>query len=108
VPTTCLVTKAYLSLIPVDGDAPHASARILQSADRVRSFRARLELVPQMLAELERKVDSAAAELALAHAQSSADREAVVRLEVALADREELRSTLRDRLSELGRVLGSA
>ena len=107
-PTTCFVSDAYLSLIPVDGDAPDATTRIRQSADRVRSFRARLELVPPALEEIERNVESAAAALARANEQASADREAVVRLEAALADREELRSTLRERLSELGRMLGSA
>jgi len=102
------VSEAYLSLIPAQVDAPDASTRIRQSTERLRSFRARLELVPPLLAELERNVESAAAELAQAHAQAAADREAVVRLEAALAEREELRSTLRDRLSELGRMLGSA
>jgi chromosome segregation ATPase len=103
-----LVSEAYLSLIPAQGDAPDASTRIRESAERVRSFRARLELVPPVLAELERNAESAAAELAHAHAQASADREAVVRLEAALAEREELRSSLRDRLAELGRMLGSS
>jgi chromosome segregation ATPase len=105
------VSEAYLSLIPAVvpamGDAPDASTRIRESADRIRSFRARLELVPQMLAELERSAASAATELAHANTQASADREAVVRLEAALAEREELRSSLRERLSELGRMLGS-
>jgi chromosome segregation ATPase len=103
-----LVSEAYLSLIPAQGDAPDAGTRIRESAERVRSLRARLELVPPALAELERQVESSAGELAHAHAQASADREAVVRLEAALAEREELRSSLRDRLAELGRMLGSA
>jgi hypothetical protein len=112
VPTTSFVSEAYLSLIPAVvpamGDAPDASTRIRESAERVRSFRERLELVPPVLAELERNVESAAGELAQAYAQASADREAVVRLEAALAEREELRSSLRDRLAELGRMLGTA
>ena len=102
-----LVSEAYLSLIPAQGDSPDASTRIRQSTERLRSFRARLELVPPLLTDLERKAESAAAELAHAQAQASVDREAVIRLEAALAEREELRSSLRERLSELGRMLGT-
>jgi len=106
-----LVSEAYLSLIPAvvpaSGDAADASTRICRSTERLRSFRARLELVQPLLTELEHKAASAAADLAQAQAQASVDREAVVRLEAALAEREELRSSLRERLSELGRMLGS-
>jgi len=101
------VSDAYLSLIPTNGDAADAATRIRQSTERLRSFRARLELVPPVLTELERKTESAAGDLAQAQAQASVDREAVVRLEAALAEREELRSSLRERLSELGRMLGT-
>jgi chromosome segregation ATPase len=108
VPTTCLVSEIYLSLVRGQEDHPEASPRIRQSTQRLRSLRAQLELVPPVLAELERNAASAAAELARAQAQASVDREAVVRLEAALAEREELRSSVRERLSELGRMLGSA
>jgi len=105
------VSEAYLSLIPAvvpaSGDAADAGTRIRRSTERLRSFRARLELVQPLLTELEHKAESAAADLARAQAQASVDREAVVRLEAALAEREELRSSLRERISELGRMLGS-
>ena len=107
-PTTVFVSDAYLSLIPAHADAPDASTRIRESADRIRSLRARLELVPPVLAELERNAESAAGRLAEANTRASAEREAVVRLEAMLAEREQLRSSLRERLSELGRMLGSA
>ena len=95
-----------------------AHVRIQASAERLRGLRTRLHDVAPRLEELERGIESATTELAqvraqaetdreYARAQSAADREAVVRLETALAEREELRSSLRDRLAELGRMLGS-
>lgn len=91
-PTKCFVSDSQL--------------RIHASTERIRSLRARLHVVAPRVEALERDIESARTELAVSRAQASQDRETVVRLEAALAEREELRSTLRERLAEVGRMLG--
>jgi chromosome segregation ATPase len=81
--------------------------RIQAGTERLRVLRERLEPLPQAFDELTRRAQSASAELAQARAQGAADREAVIQLEATLAERDALRSSMRDRLAELGRMLGS-
>jgi hypothetical protein len=72
-----------------------ADLRIHAATERVRNLRARLHVVAPRLDELERGVVTA-----------EADRARVVQLESDLAEREELRHSLRERLAEVGRMLG--
>jgi len=72
-----------------------AHLRLQAGTERIRALRTRLHVVAPRLDELE-----------LGVATAEADRVRVVQLESDLAEREELRNTLRDRLAEVGRMLG--
>jgi hypothetical protein len=80
-PTTPFVSEAHL--------------RIQAGTDRIRALRTRLHVVAPRIDELELGVATAAA-----------DRARVVQLEAEVAEREELRHSLRERLAEVGRMLG--
>ena len=72
-----------------------AHLRIQAGTERLRAMRTRLHVVAPRLEELE-----------LGVATAEADRARVGHLESELAQREELRHTLRERLAEVGRMLG--
>ena len=72
-----------------------AHLRLQDGTERIRALRARLHVVAPRLDELEVGV-----------ATAEADRARVAQLESDLAEREELRNTLRERLAEVGRMLG--
>lgn len=91
-PTTHFVTEAH--------DRIHATT------EHVRSLRARLHVVAPRLDELEHGLATAEADRAHIAATAEADRARAAQLEAELAEREELRHTLRERLAEVGRILG--
>ena len=72
-----------------------ADLRIRAGTERIRRLRASLHVVPPRLDELEGGV-----------ATAEADRARVAQLEAELADREQLRHTVRERLAEVERMLG--
>jgi hypothetical protein len=72
-----------------------AHLSIQAATERVRVLRTRLHVVAPRLDELELGVASA-----------EADRARVAQLESDLAEREEMRNSVRERLTELGRMLG--
>ena len=72
-----------------------ADLSIRAGAERIRRLRASLHVVAPRLDELERRA-----------ATAEADRARVTQLEGELADREQLRHTVRERLAEVERMLG--
>jgi predicted RNase H-like nuclease (RuvC/YqgF family) len=82
-------------ILPTTHSVSEPDLRIRASTERIGALRERLHGIAQRLDELGRSAATAAA-----------DRARVAQLEAELAGREELRHTLRERLSEVERMLG--